>query len=67
MHSASVHPDALRDAADHLFHLWGELNASGTPHHDVWTARHVLQQGASTTQRAGGMQSVQLGFKARQT
>ena len=58
MHSASVHPDALRDAADHLFHLWGELSASGTPHHDIWTARHVLQQGAGPTQRPGGMQLV---------
>lgn len=55
VHGASVHPEALRDAADHLFHLWGELNASGTPHHDVWTARHVLQQGRFTTQRYGGM------------
>ena len=42
---ASNHGAALRDAADQLHYLWGELEEAKAPAYDVPTAVHVLETG----------------------
>ncbi|KAL3156281.1 hypothetical protein ABBQ32_012554 [Trebouxia sp. C0010 RCD-2024] len=43
---ARNHADSIRQAADQLFFLNQELQASSVPVHDVHTARQVLETGA---------------------
>lgn len=52
---AANHGSALRDAADQLAYLWGELEDAKAPAYDVATALHVLETGGWRSGRGRGL------------